>query len=638
MSRQNAERAFDSPVLGDTTLARLFEASVARHPGSEAQAYKGGVHDRALVPAVFPAAPDGEFRPVTYAEMRAVVRNLAAGFRALGVRLGDRVGLFARTRMEWAQTDFAVLAAGGVTTTVYPESSPRKVARLLRDAGATGVVVDDAAARETVREANVSLDFVVTMDEVRGATTLADVHRRGAAAFDTATYEGWLAARAPADLASIIYTSGTTGDPKGVRLTHRNLRANVNDCYRRFGPRPDKRVPVVNEASQAVSFLPLAHVFERLAGHFLLFAAGAQVAYAESPDTLREDFTAVEPTVATSVPRVYEKLYEAAADNAGGGVGGRVFDWASGVARRVARTDDPGSLLRAQHRVADRLVYSKLRAALGGELDFLISGGGALVPDLGHLYHGMGLPVLEGYGLTETSPVVCVNPLEAPAVGTVGPPLPSVEVRVDEREAGVETDAEGPVGELLVRGPSVTDGYWRDPEATDAAFVEAEDGGDPWFRTGDVVECRPDGYVRFVEREKEILSLSTGKNVAPGPIEDALALSSYVEQALVVGDGRKFVAALVVPDFEAVRARATREGVELPADPAAVCRDDHVRELVEESVESVNERLERAEFVKQFRLVPEPFTEENGLLTPTLKKKRAAILAAYEDRVADIYR
>jgi long-chain acyl-CoA synthetase len=656
MNWRDAEATFDDDVVGRTTLARMFEESAARNAERVAQRYKGGVYDRSLVAGgAVDAAPAGGYGDLTYREMRDVVRTLAAGFRELGVIAGDRVGIFSDTRMEWAQCDFALLAAGATVTTVYTSSSERQVRHLLEDPGATGVVVENAdlLRRVLAVEDELDLAFVVVMDEVpdgsgmAGAVrdrpdllTLGDLHELGASAFDGDAYEGWLADRDPDDLASLIYTSGTTGRPKGVKLTHRNFRSNVDQCYRRFGPRPDKGdAPVIAPGSVTLSFLPLAHVFERLAGHFLMFAAGATVAYAESADTLREDFELVRPTVGTSVPRVYEKLYETIRSRASESpVKARIFEWAADVGRRHHESDSPGVLLGLQHRLADRLVFEQVRDALGGRVEFLISGGGSLSPELCALYHGMGLPVLEGYGLTETSPVVCVNPIEAPIIGTIGPVLLDVEVKLDTDAGGLDDGdspdrgtASGEVGELLVRGPNVTDGYWNQPERTAAAF-----DGD-WFRTGDVVELRSDGYVAFRERRKEILVLSTGKNVAPGPIEDAFAATPVIEQCMVLGDGRKFVSALVVPNVEAIREWAAREGVRLPDDPAELCRHDRVRARVRAEIDRVNETLAAHERIARFELVPEEFTEENDLLTPTLKKKRRNVLARYADRVESMY-
>ncbi|WP_435118073.1 AMP-dependent synthetase/ligase [Halolamina sp. C58] len=656
MDIRDAERGFDHPVIDDDTLPAMFEASAERNASEVAQRYKGGIYDRSLVAeGVIPEAPSGDYAELRYEQTREIVRHLAAGFRDLGVEAGDRVGIFADTRMEWAQADFGVLAAGGVVNTVYSGSSEHQTEYLLGDAGSEGVVVEngDLLHRVLNVEDELDLSFIVVMDEPADGSgaaaavrdrddvlTLGQLHDRGADAFDEDAYEGWLDERDGDDLASLVYTSGTTGQPKGVELTHWNFRSNVNQCYRRFGPRPDRdpEMPTTDTDTVALSFLPLAHVFERLSGHFLMFAAGATIAYAESPDTLREDFKLVEPTTFTSVPRVYEKLYAAVREQASESpVKQRIFEWAVDVARKYERTENPGTLLSLKHDIGDKLVYSSVREALGDNVDFFVSGGGSLSEDLCRLFHGMGIPILEGYGLTETAPVLSVNPIEDPKPGTIGPPVVDVETKLDESIGVMGDDIAGDTGELLVRGPNVTDGYWEKPDATDEAFDDADDGGDPWFRTGDVVEIRPDGYIAFRERAKQLLKLSTGKMVPPGPIEDAFADNELIEQAMVVGDARKFVGALIVPAFDAVRAWGEREGLDLPADDDELCHDDRVRDRIQREIEAINEGFESHEQIKQFRLVPEEFTPENDLLTPTMKKKRRKILDRWSDEVEDLY-
>ena len=632
MGWQDAERRFAGDAVADGTLPRTLERSAERDPDRTAQQYKGGVYDRSLVAAgVVGAAPAGAYADLDYAELRDVVRHLAAGFRAVGLGDGDRVAIYANTRMEWAQADFAALAAGGVVTTVYAAASRSRVRFLLADPGATVVVVENRAHLETVLAVRDDLDAeltaVVTMDEVETSDltpdetalvyTLGEVAALGADAFDAASYASWLDATDADDLASIVYTSGTTGSPKGVRLTHATLRANVVQCLDRLGDRPDRDAPGLSAASTTLSFLPLAHVFERLIGHYLPFAAGGTVAYAERPATLAEDFALVEPTTAAAVPRVYETLFER--------VGGLETDAA-------------------------------IREAFGGAVDFFISGGGSLSPDLCERYHETGLPILEGYGLTETAPVVSVNPPDDPQIGTIGPPVVGTEVAIDERVDGPGSEtAPGPVGELLVRGPQVTDGYWNRPDATDEAFSEpdalpediptagespADRGGDPaepWFHTGDVVRLRPDGHLVFRARAKRLLVLSTGENVAPGPIADRLTDDALVDQCVVLGDDRPFVSALLVPDFDRVSSWAADAGIDLPTDRQATCRDDRLRDRIATAVDAANADLEPVERVERFRLIAEPLTRANGLLTPTLKKKRRSILDRFADDVERIY-
>ncbi|MFC7232383.1 AMP-dependent synthetase/ligase [Saliphagus sp. GCM10025308] len=643
MGWRESERQFDDDVLEMDTLGQLFAKTVERNRDAPAQRYKGGIYDRSLAGPVVDPAPDGDYAVLSYAEMGAIVERLATGFRDLGVDAGDRVAIFAGTRMEWAQTDFALLSAGAVVTTVYRNSSPDKVRYLLDDPGATGVVVENEALLERVLEVedDLDLEFVVSMDTLSDTYddrddvyTLADVYAHGDEAYDEEAYQGWLAERTPDDLASLIYTSGTTGQPKGVQLTHRNFRENVNQTYRRFGPRPGKPAgtPSINSNTQSVSFLPLAHVFERTAGHFLMFASGACVAYAENSDTLKEDFQLVSPTTATSVPRVYEKIYDAIREQASESpIKERIFEWATDVSRAYYRADSPGPGLKLKMAVADTLVFSQVKEALGGNIDMLVSGGGTLSAGLCTLYHGMGLPIYEGYGLTETAPVVTTNPPEEPKIGTIGPALVDTDLKVDETVVPEEsTDTTiGETGELLVKGPQVAKGYWNKPEKTAEAFVEDDEGR--WFRTGDIVTIRPDGYLVFHERSKQMLVLSTGKNVAPAPIEDSFAQSQVVEQCMVVGDGEKFVGALIVPNFQYLRDELELE------DDARIVDSEAAHDLVQAEIDAVNENFEKHEQIKRFQLVPEEFTEENEMLTPTMKKKRRVILEKFDEEVADIY-
>ncbi|MFD1647045.1 AMP-dependent synthetase/ligase [Haloarchaeobius litoreus] len=647
MDWREAEQQFSDDVTGMNTLARMFHDSADRHPDRPAQKYKGGVYDRSLASVgAVDEAPSDDYATLSYGEMQEIIQHLAAGFRALGVGAGDRVGLFADTRMEWAQCDFGLLSAGAVVTTVYESSSPAQVRYLLDDPGATGVVVENQELLDRVLEVSDSLSirFIVCMDDLpadyddeEGVYTLGEVYEEGRKRFDRDTFETWLDETDVEDLASLVYTSGTTGQPKGVRLTHRNFRSNVNQMYRRYGPRPEKSssFPTIDEHTRTVSYLPLAHVFERAAGHFLIFAAGGCVGYAESVDTLKEDFQVVEPNTATSVPRVYEKIYDAIREQASeSGFKERVFNWATGVSREYYRSDRPGALLKARYWLADKLVFSDVREALGGNVDYLISGGGTLSDELCTLYHGMGLPIYEGYGLTEASPVVTSNPPEEVKIGTIGPAYHDIDVRIDTSVVpeGEATDTMGKLGELLIRGPNVTDGYWNKPEETEAAFTE-----DGFFKTGDIVHKRPDDYLVFRERSKQILVLSTGKNVAPAPIEDAFVSSRVVEQCMVMGDGEKFVSALIVPNFEGLRERAAAEGVDLPDDDHAVCDADWAHEVVEQEVAAVNERFEKHEQIKEFRLAEEEFTEENDMMTPTMKKKRRNIKDRYDRLVEEIY-
>jgi len=647
MDWRQAEAEYTDEVIGETTIPVAFFDAVERHGDLDCQLYKGGVYDRSLVSAgIVPAAPDREYAPLTYERVGEIVARLAVGFRELGVEADDRVSIYADTRMEWAHADLAIQTAEGVATTVYTESSPRQVKYLLEDPGSMGVVVENAALLETLAKVEDELDlaFVVTLDDVSDEATdpisadvhtLAEVYELGDDGFDRDQVDRWLDRRDWTELSSLVYTSGTTGDPKGVMLQHRHWRSLMNAVRKRLGPRPDKPadMPTFEAGKTSLAFLPLAHAFER-SGHFQSLASGITIGYAESPDTVGDDIAQVKPQLANSVPRVYERIYngmrEQASDSA---VSKRIFEWAVEVGKAYDHAESPGVGLRTKMKVADRLVFSKVREALGGNIELFVSGGGSLSEDLARLYRAMGITIIEGYGLTETAPGLVFNPPENIKVGTMGPALHDVELKLDRSVVSPEQKegAEGEVGELLAKGPNVFEGYWNKPDRTEEAFTETG-----WFRTGDIV-ARDDGYYSFVDRRKNLLVLDTGKNVAPEPIEDEFATSARVDQIMVVGDDEKFIAAIVVPNFEQLQEWADEEGIDLPDDQQAVVNDERVREWVAEDVDRINEDLGKSERIKEFRLAPEEWTAENDALTPSLKKKRRIIRSRHEDLIDDIY-
>ncbi len=641
-----AEATYSDAVTEMETLGELFAATATRNADRDAQQYKGGVYDRSLTDGVVAQPPDGKYGSLSYERMHELVKYLAAGFRDLGVSADSRVGIFAPTRMEWALTDFAVLSAGGVVTTVDTDSSEAQVRYLLDDPDAEIVVVGSEAqlARVQAVEDALSLDAVITMDDCKteraDVLTLADVYERGEAVFDPSGYEGWLADRSVNDLASIVYTSGTTGQPKGVQLSHRNFRANVAQTRRRLGPRPDKDpgIPTVAAGKRSIAFLPLAHVFERLAGHFFMYASGATVCYAESSDTLAEDLKQIQPHFGASVPRIFERIFSQMREQAGASpVTERLFDWALDVARRHARTDDPSTLLSLRHRLADHLVYRTVRERLGGEIEFMVSGGSSLRKELCETFVGMGIDVVEGYGLTETAPVIAINPLEDLRPGTLGYPVTELDIRIDEDvvDATEFDDTGGQLGELLVDGPNVTDGYWDDSGQTARGFAEIE--GRRWLRTGDIVELTDDGFLVYHDRIKQLLVLSTGQTIAPRPIEDLFATVDRIDQIMVVGDDKKFVGAVIVPDFAELSRIADREGVDLPEDPAAQCNHEAVHRWIQAAVDEANTELEPTERIKSFELVTETWTIHNNLFTLSMQKKRHNIHQEFAATVDAIY-
>lgn len=641
-----AERAHTDGVIGETTIPRLFFDAVERFGDDACQLYKGGIRERSLETAgIVSSGPAGDYAELTYAAVGDIVRNLAAGFHELGVEPDDRVAIYADTRMEWAQCDIALQARGAVVTTVYTESSAPQVRYLLSDPGASGVVVGTEELLETLLEVDDDLDleFIVVLDEVDephaaldDLYTLADVHEIGSDAFDPDTFESWLDDRDWESLSSLVYTSGTTGDPKGVELTHKNWRTALNQVRKRIGPRPDKPadVPVVDNGSVSLAFLPLAHAFERM-NHFYQLGSGVTIAYAESPDTVGDDIQLVRPTGAAAVPRVYERIYSQMREQASESpLKKRIFEWAVATGLAYDDVDDPGVVMTFKHRIADRLVFSQVREALGGNIELFISGGGSLSKELAKLYRSMGITIVEGYGLTETAPALTMNPPEAIRIGTIGPALCDIQTKLDPDMVDEETkeSVPGDVGELLAKGPNVFEAYWNKPDETESSFTD-----DGWFRTGDIVARDDDGYFTFVDRVKNLIVLDTGKNIAPEPIEDEFATSGRVEQIMVIGQDQKFIAAVIVPNFEGLRSWAEEENLDLPRDREALCEDQRVIDWIDEEVSRVNERLAHHERIKEFRLVPEEWTPDNDLLTPSMKKKRRNIRDVSAQPIADIY-
>ncbi len=659
-----AEREYEDPLRERGTIPELFEQSASRHLDQEAQLFKGGVYNRSI-DFLLPDPASGAYASITYRQMRRIVRNLATGFRELGLGSDDRVGIYADTRMEWAQSDFALLAAGCIVTTVYTDSSQSQLQYLLDDPDASAVIVENEGLFEKLRgvEDELDLEFVVLIDEPTGEYsrddlyTLGDVYEIGAEAYEETRYEEFLAERNPEDLASLVYTSGTTGQPKGVRLTHWNFRSNVHQIRRRAGPRPENpERPAIDSSATSISFLPLAHVFERTVGSFTTYASGTTVGYAESTDTIADDIQKIQPTTAASVPRVYERIFNKMRNQAAGSAPKeRIFEWALGIAKEYQRTERPGAALKAKHAIADKLVYSQVKSQLGGNIEIMISGGGSLNEDLCRLFNGMGVMVIEGYGLTETAPVISANTPDDIRPGTLGVPVVGMDVAIDQSVVDEsDTDPKYPgsdVGELLVRGDNVTDGYWNSPGATKRAFTTepgseddqvvtsgvATDGSGRWFQTGDLIEHTSDGFLIFHDRLKQIIVPDTGKNVAPQPIEDLFATNDRVEQIMVVGDSQKYVGAIIVPNFENLREWATKQDITLPENNMKAIEDDRVREWVGEAVETANEQLEKHEKIRGFALVDQEWTPENNMLTPSMKKVRSTILDAHEQKIKEIY-
>ena len=589
------------------TLNQLFFDAVDRYSSKRAALrYKAG----------------GTWHDITHADVAQRVKQTSLGLAALGVRAGDRVAILSGNRPEWAIADFACLAARCVDVPIYPTLPAKQAAYILRDSGAVAVFVEDRAQYEKVAETRgemPDLRHVILFQgsaEGPGVRTLQEVQAMGASAEgQDRAYHSEAMAVAPGDLATLIYTSGTTGDPKGVMLTHRNFVSNVVGALQVLQIGPD---------DCALSLLPLSHSFERMAGHYTLFHAGVTIAYAESLEAVAANMVEVKPTLALAVPRLYEKIYARVLEKAlsGSAVKRGIFFWAKRNAEawadRALSKQPISAGLALKKGIADRLVFSKLRARTGGRIRFFVSGAAPLSADIAKFFYAAGMPIIEGYGLTETSPVISVNPFEAPRLGSVGKPIPGVEVKIADD------------GEILCRGPNVMLGYYNKPEATREVMT-----ADGWFQTGDVGELDADGYLRITDRKKDLIVTAGGKNIAPQPIENLTKTNKFVLNAVMIGDKRRFPIMLVVPNPDAVVPWARERG--LPGEFGALLQLPDVAAKIEREVMANLRELASYETPKKFILIEDDFTIEAGELTPTLKVKRRVVEKKYAQAIEAVY-
>ncbi|MFZ3216362.1 MAG: long-chain fatty acid--CoA ligase [Candidatus Acidiferrales bacterium] len=554
-------------------------------------------------------------------EMLRRVASLAKALDELGIKAGDRVGIFAPNCPEWHVADFAISGLGAVTVPVYFNESADRMVYILNDSGARIVISKGEAQARRIAEARErlpQLENVISValpnDLQREILRYESLIATGGDA-EVAEYRKKSAAVAGNQLATLIYTSGTTGEPKGVMLTHANLTSNALDSLKEHEFLP---------GDVSLEFLPLAHVYERTVAYGY-FSRGVSIAYQEQIEAVAEALLEVRPTMTAAVPRLFEKMYANIIEKGHRetGLKRKIFDWALRAAAEAVPWKAYGrpasSGLRLRWRIADRLVYSKVRAGLGGRIRTFCSGGGPLAPELAEFFWSLDVPVYQGYGLTETSPVVTANLPTANKVGTVGRPIPHVEVKI----AGD--------GEILVKGPNVMQGYYHKPAET--REVLSEDG---WFRTGDIGRLDEDGYLIITDRKKELLKTAAGKFVAPAPIENLLKTCPYVTNAIVVGDKRKFVSVLLVLNAAAVEAEGKRRGHEF-ASPSQMISDLWVRDLIAGEVERLTASLAQYEKPKRFALLDQDFTYASGELTYTLKMKRRVIEQRYQDVIARLY-
>jgi long-chain acyl-CoA synthetase len=573
------------------------------------------VHERATrdpEKVVFTRKVDGRWAPVTAKEFSTEVKAIAAGLLAAGVKAGDRVGLMSKTRYEWTLCDYAIWTAGGVTVPIYETSSAEQVQWNLGDSGAVGVIVESAAHQETLQSVKDQLP------DLKGAWQIdaGGLEELAASGRDVpaAELEERRRTLTPSSLATIIYTSGTTGRPKGCELTHGNLLGT--------GRSASKVLPeLFNEDGSTLLFLPLAHVFARLIQTGCV-ESGARMGHTADIKALLPDFASFQPTFILSVPRVFEKVYNTAKQKAHGDGKGKIFDKAEATAIAWSQALDkgkPGLPLTLQHKLFDKLVYSKLRAAMGGKVAWAVSGGAPLGARLGHFYRGIGITILEGWGLTETTAAGSVNTPANIKIGTVGRPSPGVTIRIADD------------GEILMAGESIYQGYWHNPGATSETVV------DGWFHTGDIGELDSEGYLKITGRKKELIVTAGGKNVAPAVLEDRLRAHPLVSQCMVVGDQKPFIACMITLDPEAVPGWLKSKGRDESISAKELANDPEVVAEIQAAVDEANNAVSKAEAIRKFVILDEDWTEEGGQLTPSLKLKRSVVMKQYEGAVEGLY-
>jgi long-chain acyl-CoA synthetase len=594
------------PDYAVTTLSRLFLHACQIHRKPDRMMVKKG----------------GAWKSISTAEFEIAVRRLSLGFQALGLKPGDRVALLSENRPEWVMTDFAALTAGGVTVPIYTSLLPDQIRHIVDDSGAMIVVCSDRDLLrkvEAVRSALPSVKHLVLLEgeAPEGALALADVLDRGKRLEETSPglFERSAEAVRPGDLASVIYTSGTTGVAKGVMLSHGNFISNINSL-----------VSVIDFRSTdtALSFLPLSHVLERTAA-FIFIHRGSTIAYAESIEAVAANLVEVRPHVVISVPRLFEKIYARVMDQvlAGSRLKRAIFVWALGTGKKYAAKviahEPVPKALAFKRGLAQKLVFSKITARTGGRMRFFVCGGAPLSNDITEFFYALGLIILPGYGLTETSPVLTGNTLENYRFGTVGKAIPDVELLIAED------------GEILARGPNVMMGYYKNETDTRAVMK------DGWLHTGDIGRFDGDGFLIITDRKKDIIITSGGKNIAPQPIESLIQSSPYIANAVVVGSSRRFISALIVPDFDKLESHARAEGIPFK-DRVDLCRRTEMIDFLLDEVNRMTPNLASYERVKKIAVLDRDFEMGLGEVTPTLKVKRNIVEQKYADLIEALYR
>ncbi len=568
---------------------------------------------------------DGEYKGISYSKFKEETDNFAFGLAALGIKKGDNIAIISENRPEWVYSDMAILALGAVDVPMYPSLTASSIEFILNNSESKGVIVSNKLQLNKIikfKSVLRYLKFIIIMNEKDitpdepSLYSFKDVQEMGIIYKNN--HPNYLRESMrnvhENDLCTIIYTSGTTGEPKGVMLTHKNILSNVSSALESF--------PISSD-DVFLSFLPLCHIFERMGGYYTGFSSGGMICYAESIETVSQNFIEVKPTILTSVPRLFERMYSKIIKNveSQSSAKQKIFYWALEIGKKAAIARKKGKLnptLAIQYKLADRLVFSKLKARTGGKMRFFISGGAALSSELGEFFEAIGLLIIEGYGLTESSPVIVANRMNDYKFGTVGKVFPGVEIKIASD------------GEILARGPNIMKGYYKNKKETDEVLKNG------WLHTGDIGEFDKEGFLRITDRKKHLFKTTSGKYIAPTPIENLFLSSKYIDQFVLIGDRRMFLSALIVPDFEAIKEYADSHKINY-SKVEDLSNDKVIKELIEKEMGKIQKSLANYEKIRKFTLLDRPFTLETGEITPSLKIKRKVVEELYSDKIEKMY-
>ncbi|MFI5253728.1 MAG: AMP-dependent synthetase/ligase [Bacteroidota bacterium] len=568
---------------------------------------------------------NGGYKGISYGELRNLVEQLAYGLSALGIKRHDKVAILSENRPEWVISDMALAQLGAVSIPVYPTLTPKQIEYIFTDGEVVCAFVSNLFQLnkvQKIREAVPQMKHIIAYSEKgvaedRTVTFLSTLYARGAREMEVNPQflEHERDHTFPEDLLTIIYTSGTTGNPKGVMLTHKNLVSNIY-CSAPCLP--------ISDSDVILSYLPLSHSFERMAGYYTAFACGASIAYAETIESLKENILEVNPTIITTVPRVLESLYIRVNKQVESlsPLKQVMFRWAMNVGQRYSEAmskNQPSAMLSFQNNISNKIAFRKIQERLGTRFRFFISGGAALSAEIGRFFQAAGVRIIEGYGMTECSPVISVNRMDDYKFGSVGKAIPGVEVKIADD------------GEILTRGPHVMKGYWKNKKETDEIIDHAG-----WLHTGDIGLFDPQGFLTITDRKKHIFVNTGGKNIAPQPIENLFAQSQYIDQMVLIGEKRLFCSALVVPDFEALKEYAAKHHIRY-SNVEDLINNHEIRKLFEKDINSLQKDLSNYERVRKFTLLGNPLTIDNGEITPTLKVKRKIVEERYKDLIEKMY-